>query len=151
MQKIIVSDTSCLILLDKIGELSLLNKLFGSIITTPEVASEFGKPLPEWITIQKATNKDLQTIMESKVDKGEASAITLAMEMPDCVLIIDEIKGRRIAENLGLNITGTIGILIQANNAGIGISLKSILEKIKKTNFRISENLERLIRNEIPE
>lgn len=151
MQKIIVSDTSCLILLDKIGELNLLNKLFGRIITTIEVANEFGKPLPAWIIIQQATNKDFQALMESKIDKGEASAIALAVELPGCVLIIDEIKGRRIAETLGLNITGTIGILIQAKNAGLDISLKSILEKIKETNFWISENLKQLIRNEITE
>lgn len=46
MHKAIISDTSCLILLEKIGELELLRKLFGVIITTQEVASEFGLPLP---------------------------------------------------------------------------------------------------------
>ena len=46
MPKIIISDASCLILLDKIGELEILNKLFGIIITTSEVAKEFGQPLP---------------------------------------------------------------------------------------------------------
>jgi predicted nucleic acid-binding protein len=49
MQKSIISDTSCLILLDKIDEIHLLKKLFGSIITTPEVADEFGLPLPSWV------------------------------------------------------------------------------------------------------
>ena len=43
MQQTIISDTSCLILLDNIGELSLLNQLFGNIITTPEVAKELEK------------------------------------------------------------------------------------------------------------
>jgi predicted nucleic acid-binding protein len=46
MHKAIISDTSCLILLDKIGELEILLKLFGQILTTPEVANEFGLPLP---------------------------------------------------------------------------------------------------------
>ncbi len=41
MHKTIISDTSCLILLDKIGELEILNKLFGTIIITPEVLEEF--------------------------------------------------------------------------------------------------------------
>ena len=53
MHKAIISDTSCLILLDKIGELEILNKLFGTIITTPEVANEFGQPLPFWVEIQQ--------------------------------------------------------------------------------------------------
>jgi predicted nucleic acid-binding protein len=33
-------------LLEKIGELEILNKLFGTIITTLKVADEFGQPLP---------------------------------------------------------------------------------------------------------
>jgi len=52
MQATIISDTSCLILLEKIGELYLLQKLFGKIITTQIVADEFGSRLPEWISIQ---------------------------------------------------------------------------------------------------
>ena len=58
MHKAIISDTSCLILLDKIGELEILNKLFGTIITTIEVASEFGQPLPSWIEIKEPTDKN---------------------------------------------------------------------------------------------
>jgi len=49
MHKTIISDTSCLILLDKIGELEILNKLFGTITTTAEVAEEFGQQLPAWL------------------------------------------------------------------------------------------------------
>lgn len=48
----IVSDTSCLMLLDKIGELYLLQNLFGEVITTQTVADEFGNALPDWISIQ---------------------------------------------------------------------------------------------------
>ena len=58
MHKAIISDTSCLILLDKIGELEILNKLFGKIITTSEVANEFGQPLPNWIEIQQPTDNN---------------------------------------------------------------------------------------------
>ncbi|MDI9365773.1 MAG: hypothetical protein QM541_12535 [Flavobacterium sp.] len=46
MQKAIIADTSCLILLTNIQELDLLQKLFGNIITTNEVAEEYGLPLP---------------------------------------------------------------------------------------------------------
>jgi predicted nucleic acid-binding protein len=42
MRKAIIADTSCLILLDNIGELDLLHKLYGTIITTSAVKSEFG-------------------------------------------------------------------------------------------------------------
>ena len=145
MHKTIISDTSCLILLDKIGELDILNKLFGTIITTSEVAEEFGQTLPAWIELRQPTDKNYQSIIEATVDKGEASAIALAIELDDCLLIIDDLKGRKFAHQLGLTIIGTIGVIVDAKLAGIIPSVKPILAKIKATNFRITEQLELLI------
>jgi predicted nucleic acid-binding protein len=145
MHRTIISDTSCLILLDKIGELSILNKLFGNITTTSEVAEEFGQPLPPWFEIKEPSDKNYQAIIEASVDKGEASAIALAIELDDCLLIIDDLKGRKFAHQLGLTIIGTIGVIVDAKLAGIIPSVKPILSKIKSTNFRITEQLELLI------
>ena len=145
MHKTIISDTSCLILLDKIGELDILNKLFGTIITTSEVAEEFGQTLPAWIELRQPTDKNYQSIIEATVDKGEASAIALAIELDDCLLIIDDLKGRKFAHQLGLTIIGSIGVIVDAKLAGIIPSVKPILAKIKATNFRITEQLELLI------
>jgi len=145
MHKTIISDTSCLILLEKIGELEILNKLFGTIITTAEVAEEFGQTLPSWFELRQPTDKNYQSIIEASVDKGEASAIALAIELDDCLLIIDDLKGRKFAHQLGLTIIGTIGIIVDAKIAGIIPSVKPILAKIKATNFRITEQLELLI------
>ena len=145
MHKTIISDTSCLILLDKICELDILNKLFGTIITTSEVAEEFGQTLPAWIELRQPTDKNYQSIIEATVDKGEASAIALAIELDDCLLIIDDLKGRKFAHQLGLTIIGTIGVIVDAKLAGIIPSVKPILAKIKATNFRITEQLELLI------
>src|ERR1700748_579569 len=100
MQKIIISDTSCLILLQKIGELELLSKLFGIITTTPEDAVEFGLPVPLWIKIQDTYNKKNKSIIEASVDKGEASAIALAIEQDESLLIVDDSKARKFAQNL---------------------------------------------------
>ena len=145
MPKTIISDTSCLILLDKIGELEILNKLFGTIITTSEVAEEFGQPLPSWFEIKQPKNKNYQSIIEASLDKGEASAIALAIELDDCLLIIDDLKGRKFAHQLGLTIIGTIGVIVDAKLAGVISSVKPILLKIKGTNFRMTEQLELLI------
>ena len=145
MHKAIISDTSCLILLDKIGEFEILNKLFGTIITTTEVANEFGQPLPSWVEIKQPSDKKYQSILEATVDKGEASAIALAIELEDCLLIIDDLKGRKFANQIGLTIIGTIGVIVDAKLAGIIPSIRPILAKIKSTNFRITEQLEALI------
>ncbi len=145
MHKAIISDTSCLILLDKIGELEMLHKLFGSIITTTEIASEFGQPLPSWIEVKQPSDNTYQSIIEASVDKGEASAIALAIELDDCLLIIDDLKGRKFANQIGLAIIGTIGVIVDAKLAGIIPSVKPILTKIKSTNFRITDELEAII------
>lgn len=54
-----------------------------------------------------------------QIGKGEASAIALALETADNVLILDDWKARRLAERLGLSVTGTLGVLIKAKNTGI--------------------------------
>ena len=77
-----------------------------------------------------------------QVDLGEASAMALALEVKDCIVIIDDLKARRIAEKLNLRITGTMGIIISAKRKGLLPSVKPIIEKIKSSNFRISPELE---------
>lgn len=142
MHKTIISDTSCFILLSNIGEMELLEQLYGQITTTLEVAIEFGEPLPDWVEILTPADKVQQQRLELQVDKGEASAIALALETPDCTIILDDWKARRTAEKLGLDISGTIGIIIKAKNQGLISSIKPLLTKIKTTNFRLTEELE---------
>ena len=69
MQKVIISDTSCLILLDKIGELNLLNKLFGLIIVTQEIAQEFKKELPDWFTFKNQPIRPIKKFLKLRWTK----------------------------------------------------------------------------------
>jgi len=142
MRKIIISDTSCLIILSKIGELEILKKLYQTIITTSEIANEFGEELPIWIEILKVKDISKQQLLELQIDKGESSAIALALEIPHSKIILDDNKARKIANQLGVDFTGTIGIIVRAKLNGVIPSIKPCLEKIKETNFRISPELE---------
>src|ERR1700743_2461463 len=108
--EIVIADTSCFILLDNIGELELLKSLFGHVITTTVIAEEFGAPLPEWVRIRAVKNTNLQSTLE--LDAGEASAIALALESEPSLLIIDDNKGRKAAQRLNLNITGSLGVFL---------------------------------------
>lgn len=142
MPKTIISDTSCFIILTKIGELDLLHKVYGKIITTLDIATEYGETLPDWVEINTVLDKSKQQLLEMQIDKGESSAIALALETPDSTLIIDDYKARRIAERLGISYTGTIGVIIKARLLGIIPSIKPLLERIKQTDFRLSADLE---------
>jgi predicted nucleic acid-binding protein len=142
MLKTIISDTSCFIILSTIGELDLLYKVYGEIITTIDIAIEYGEALPEWVEIRKVTDITKQQLLELQIDKGESSAIALALELQDSTIILDDFKARKVALRLGINYTGTLGVVIKAKLKGIIPSIKPILEKIKATNFRISVELE---------
>ena len=135
--EIVIADTSCFILLDNIGELNLLKLLFGHVITTTVIANEFGTDLPDWVEIRSVINIAFQATLD--IDPGEASAITLALESKSALLILDDNKGRKAAQRLNLNITGTLGVFLKAKRAGIIPSIRPLLEKIQKTNFRYSK------------
>jgi predicted nucleic acid-binding protein len=96
-------------------------------------------------SVRNATDEKYQLFVEKSVDKGEASAIALAVELRDCLLIIDDLKGRKFAQKIGLTIIGTVGIIIDAKLNGIIPSVKPLLSKIKQTNFRITEKVEAII------
>jgi predicted nucleic acid-binding protein len=144
MHNPIISDTSCFIVLSNIGELHLLQRLYGEVITTPEIAREYGGELPDWVNIREASDKSRQKILESQIDIGESSAMALAMEISDSTLILDDYKARKIASRLGLKFTGTVGVIIKAKKRGLIPLIKPLLERIKQTDFRMSEELETL-------
>lgn len=83
-----------------------------------------------------------QQLLEMQLDKGESSAIALALETRLSTIILDDYKARKIAERLGLALTGTIGLLVKAKLKGIIPTVKPLPEKIKQTNFRLSTELE---------
>jgi len=141
MPNIVISDTSCLIILDKIGELDLLRKVYITVLTTPEVHHEFYGELPDWILIESAKDKKYQEFLETQVDLGEASAIALAKENDSPLLLLDDLKARKLASKLNLKFTGTLGVINKAKQMGVLEKVKPIIEKLQATNFRISENI----------
>lgn len=140
-EKIIIADTSCLITLDNIEDLSLLKKIFTNITITPQVADEFGKELASWIEVENVTDVQKIRLLELELDLGEASSIALALEKPNSLLIIDERKGREIAKKLEVKIIGLLGILIIAKRKSFINNLSAYFDKIENVGFRISEKL----------
>ncbi len=138
---IIVSDASCLILLQKIKAFEVLNQLFANIITTPQVQSEYGDKLPEWITITQVKDTALMYALNESVDEGEASAIALTIETPRSIILIDDLKGRKLAKRLGLNLMGVLGLLLKAKENHIIGGVKQYTDLIQQTDFRVTREL----------
>ncbi len=147
---IIVSDTSVITNLIQLNYLHVLNQLFGEIIIPEKVYQELGKiegqieiiNQTSWIEIKSVSNQKLYHEIEEKLDPGEAEAITLAIELKAEALLIDEKKGRKIAQEYGILITGLLGILIDAKEEKIIPALKPVLKNlIFEIGFRISPKL----------
>ncbi len=141
MPKIVISDTSTLILFQKIDELSLLQKVYGDLITTPEIAGEYGEELPYWIKIQSVSDKKYQDFLETQVDYGEASAIALASKYEDVLLLLDDLKARKLAIRLKFKVTGTLGVIHKAKQLSIIDKVKPLIDKLLLTDFRVADNI----------
>ena len=141
MHSIVISDTSTLILLHKINEFDLLKEVYVKLITTPEIADEFGEQLPNWITIQSVKDEKYKKFLETQVDRGEASAIALASEYEDVLLLLDDLKARKLAAKLMFRTTGTLGIIHKAKQMSIIPKVKPLIDKLLLTNFRISKEI----------
>jgi predicted nucleic acid-binding protein len=140
----IISNTSCLIIFDNINSLDILQKLYQHIYLTEEVAEEYGKPLESWMNIITVKDKNYLRILNTTVDLGEASTIALALQMTeDNVMILDDLKARKLAKQLQLKFTGLLGILLKAKQQKIINSVAEILTQLKNVNFRVSEKLEK--------
>lgn len=141
MPRVVICDTSTLILFKKIENFELLQSVYKNLIITPEIAKEFGEPLPHWIKIKPVLNKKYQAFLDLQLDKGEASAIALAIEIGKTLLLLDDLKARKIAKKLGLKFTGTLGIIHKAKEMGFIKKVKPLIYKLLKTDFRISQTV----------
>ncbi len=141
MPEVVISDTSALIALSKIGRLEILHDVFGEITISEVVAQEFGDTLPSWFKIVDVKFHEFFRKLEKQLDKGEASVIALALEHPGSLLIIDEIKGRKIALAQKLEIIGTIGLLILAEKKGVIDNPLEIAGELIQNGFRLSDDI----------
>ncbi len=151
MNSVVISDTSCIIAFNRIGRLEILHAVFPIIITTKEVQEEYGKPFPLWISVKEVKDLNKKYELEKVLDKGEASAIALAVETKDSLLIIDEKKGRNIAKENHLNIIGTLKILLLAKQKGVINSVAEIITLMEQNHFRFSKNIKESLLKEAEE
>ena len=139
MKEAVVSDSTCLIGLERIGELNILSQLFDPIMIPPEVEREFGNKF-SWLQTENLTNSALVAALYLTVDAGEAEAIALASEK-SCLLISDDKQARLAAKRLGVAVIGTVGVLARAKQSGVIPALKPILDNLELNNFFISQAL----------
>lgn len=161
MQKV-VSNSSPIIHLAKIGKLELLKNYFQTIIIPDAVYKECvqeGKEREEvglikradWFKVVQVKDKKLVRLLQSQLDNGESEAIALSLEIRSDLILLDDYDAREKARLYGLKITGVIGILLRAKLEGKIGSLKEYLLRLKESGFWISNKLETRVSMEVDE
>ncbi len=147
---IIVSDTSPITNLIQIEKLDLLKELFQKIIIPVSVFEELSKITDQkvvveksaWIEIKAAIDIHGVQLLQNEIDYGEAESIILASELKADFLLIDDLKGRKVAEQKGLKIIGLLGILLKAKKENLIPLIKPVVDSlINIAGFRIHQSL----------
>lgn len=155
---VVVANSTPLIALSKLGLFKLLKEYFGEVAIPKEVYEEvvirggnlFGAKEvsnSNWIKVIEPENRIAVDSLSVHLGKGEAEAITLAKEK-NTLLIIDDKDGRTMAANLGVPVTGTVGLLMLAAENG-KIDLKKTLDELIASGFRLSKSEYKKIIEEI--
>ncbi|MFO0968871.1 MAG: DUF3368 domain-containing protein [Gemmataceae bacterium] len=136
-----VSNTSCLIALESIGQLALLHRLYQEVLIPHAVANEWGMPPPPWLKVQEIKDHALAQSLRLQLGPGEAQAITLAIEVGADRLILDDQRARRIATTLNVSLTGTIGVILRAKQVGIIPLVRAIFDDLQKAGLWLADAL----------
>jgi uncharacterized protein len=137
----VVADSSPLIALVRVEQLSLLEKLFGEVLVPPAVAREVGRSLPGFIS-ERALSRPLPAaVLRASLDPGESEAISLALELRAERVILDDRPARRLAKVLGLPVIGVLGILHAAKEKALLPAVRPILDALVTNRFRITPQL----------
>ncbi|SRR6266849_2490692 len=148
-----VSNTTPLRYLIAIEQEHLLGKLFEKVFVpvavheeltdarTPEIVRRCVASLPAWFEVC-TVDETCPATFPVTLHRGERQAILLAEALRVDVLLIDEQIGRTIARSRNIPLSGTLGVLEQADRMGFVIDFAQILQRLKASGFFITEALE---------
>lgn len=149
---LVVSNSSPLIALARLSYLDLLQALYGEIVIPQAVYQEVVQAgngregsaavqAAPWISTQTVRDTIAVDILREQLDRGESEAIVLALETQAQLLLIDEARGRRIAQSRRLTHIGTVGIIVLAKRRNLIPSGTPILDQLIKIGFRMDAAL----------
>lgn len=150
-----VFDTSSLVFLDLLGYVPLLRQLYRVVV--PEAVSEELSARPDtpgsgvvsldWVANRVPDAESVRRVGQEPptVGRGETEVIALGMEL-SCLVVLDDRKARLRARRAGLEITGTLGVLLRLHSLGLASrSLDEDLRLLEEAGIRITPELRRMV------
>ena len=148
----IVCNAGPLIALAGIGQLGVLRDLFGEVLVPAEVQSEVEAggtsgtgagvfQAAPWLRVVSLVRK-ADLLLSSLLDGGEAATIALALESSASLVLMDEVKGRRIARDVyGLAVFGTGRLLVEAKRASLISEVRPLMERMRNNGYWMADKI----------
>ena len=144
----VVCNTSPIQYLYQLDLLHILPSLAKQVTVPPAVTEELaqgralGVSLPDpttldWVTVRRPAS-EIALPLVTDIGPGETEVLMLALESRHAVAVLDDALARRVAETLGLRLTGTLGLLIDAKHAGLIAAVAPLLDKLDSLRFRLA-------------
>lgn len=150
-----ICNTSPLLYLHRAGALDWLPDLFGQVWLPGAVVDELRKgrqrgynvPDPEeyaWLVVVEPRAVPSEWLALD-LGPGELAAMALALENPDRVVLLDDALARRVAQAAGLEVWGTLRVLLEAKASGLVPSLSPVLDRLEEAGMWVSGEVRRRV------
>lgn len=157
-----VVDTSPLIFLAKLDHLNLLSEGADTICVPQAVLNEIQAKSDEaavaieqisrsWLSVRQVHNRNAVEVLLADLDIGEAEVIVLAREIDADRVVMDDLDARRFARRVGVDLIGTVGLLLAAHLRGEISSIREEIERLRAFGFRVSPSLVEAVLREAEE
>lgn len=143
----VISDTSPLQYLHQVNLLYVLPTFYGTVVIPTAVDAELaagrtrGIALPEPATLPWMTVRTPHALLDPRpagLGEGEAQVLALCTESADAIGIIDDALARRVADDIRVRYTGTLGLVLRAKATGLLPAVAPVLDELQSLRFRLS-------------
>ncbi len=144
----VIVNTSPLIALNRIGRVHLLRDLYKQVVFPRSVMDEFEAGIekghttamiwPSWMTVDP---DPLEMAFRRELGAGESAVLSLALLTKADLVVLDDLQARLVAAELRLRITGTLGILVAAQQRGFISNARDEARKLQAGGFHIHPTL----------
>ena len=149
---IVVSNAGPLIALARIDRLQILELMWNGLRIPRAVFDEVSVSYSgragaaevraaTWIDVHDVRDVTAVEVLRERLGAGESAAIVLALQHEADLLLMDEARGRRVAESRGLKVSGTVGLLVMAKKRGLLEAVTPLMDALVTAGFRMSEGL----------
>lgn len=154
-RRLLVADSGPLIALGRLGLLGTPAQMFSEVLVTRTVWGEVvgGRARAEHDALHDARRRAWLIVVDDPeaipppftgalLDEGERTALALSLASgPDCDVLIDERRGRAAAEQAGLHVLGTLGLLVRARQLGLIGPVRPLADRLLSSGYHLGRTL----------